>query len=75
MTKQLIDAKDFSDLDDLIAVLTDMRDQAKSLGYRGYEVYAAQNRVALVAETLSDGSKVLNLNLFAVEPETVAVLA
>lgn len=67
MNKEVLEAVNFDDLDELIVALTDLRDMAKRIGYRGGEVYVSHNRVTLVSEVLTDGSRVLNLHLFQTE--------
>lgn len=60
--RTVIDAQNFTSLDELILVLQEYRDQAAFLGHSSATVYAEnKRRVALVEDELSDGSKVLNL--------------
>jgi hypothetical protein len=61
MAMEVIRVYDIDDLEDLREALIDADQTAASMGYHPSIVFPNMRRVALVSETLSDGSKVLNL--------------
>jgi hypothetical protein len=61
MQQEVIKTWNFDDLEDLREALIDAEQTAASMGYYISTVHPNMCRVALVSETLSDGSKVLNL--------------
>jgi hypothetical protein len=61
MTMEVIRVHNIDDLEDLMEALIDAEQTAASMGYYISTVHPNMCRVALVSETLSDGSKVLNL--------------
>lgn len=48
-------------MEQMMAALTEALDEAKSLGHHSSTVYPNKLRLALVEETLTDGSTVVNL--------------
>jgi predicted transcriptional regulator len=61
MTTEVIRVWNIDDLEDLMKALINAEQTAASMGYHPSIVFPNMRRVALVSETLSDGSKVLNL--------------
>jgi hypothetical protein len=61
MTGEVIRVCNIDDLEDLMDALIDAEQTADLMGYHPSTIHPNMHRVALVAETLSDGSKVLNL--------------
>lgn len=64
MSKRVMQVWQFDDCETLRCAIVDALDYATSLGHHASTVYPNKGRMTLVEETLSDGSKVLNLCLF-----------
>jgi hypothetical protein len=64
MSKEVIGAWDVENAEELQACLTAALEYAAGQGHHPSTVYPNKLRMTLVSESLSDGSKVMNLYLF-----------
>lgn len=70
MTKHVLDTQEFSNLEELAHAIEYWRNLCNAEGHHESTVLAENaGRMSLVEETLTDGSKVLNLFIFPASDE------
>lgn len=73
MEEQVCDTQEFTTLEELGWAIDYWRNYCKALGFHESTVYVENGgRMSLMEETLTDGSKVLNLRILTPADNTVA---